>query len=505
MAAPVFPKTAVPFRTNPQSAPGAISFSAIISALSFAIDLTEGAVPGHALRTCILGMRIARAIKLPQPQSAALYRALMLKDIGCSSNAARMCQIVGGDDRIFKTNAKLIDWTRPHRPNFATLKLLWTQVLPSASALRRLLRIGRIAISQHHNNEEMIRLRCERGARIAEKLGLSTATAEAIHALDEHWDGSGYPQRLQGEAIPMLARILAIAQHLDAFASERTPQLAIQVMQERCGRWFDPALVEIVLELQRKGRLWTPSLPAKGVNGTRQFVLELESDQSEDVPSEQIDRICEAFADVVDAKSPFTYRHSVGVAEIATSLATVLLLPPDRVQLVRRAALLHDLGKLAIPNTILDKSGNLSAAEWDVVVQHPRLTREILARIEPFAELATIAGAHHEKLDGSGYPDKLTADQLSLEARIVSVADIYQALTERRPYRAGMSHAEAMNVLCRLAPQKLDPHCVAAIAIARDPRTVWIPTVAAPANQAPPRRKTPHRQAALPSHAISRA
>ena len=111
-----------------------------------------------------------------------------------------------------------------------------------------------------------------------------------------------------------------------------------------------------------------------------------------------------------------------------------------------------------------------------MVVQHPRLTREILSRIESFEELAEIAGSHHEKLDGSGYPDGLTGPQLSLEARIVAVADVYQALIERRPYRAGLSHAEAMTVLHRLAGQKLDAHCIAAVAIARDPWTVWTPT-----------------------------
>jgi putative nucleotidyltransferase with HDIG domain len=462
---------------NPQVA---ISFSEIISALSFAIDLTEGAVPGHALRTCILGMRIAEAISLPQDQHASLYHALLLKDVGCSSNASRMCQIVGGDDRVVKNGAKLQDWTQPHRPTLDTIKLLWTQVLPGASAVRRLARIGRIALTQHTNNREMIALRCERGANIVQKLGLSAATAEAVHALDEHWDGSGYPRRLRGESIPLLARILAIAQHLDVFACERSPKQAVEVMQLRSKRWFDPELVDVVADLDRKGTLWQQCLASDSPETIRQFVLDIDPAQSEGVGPDQIDRICEAFADVVDAKSPFTYRHSVGVADVASSIARVLQLPPDRAQLVRRAALLHDLGKLAISNTILDKPSDLEPAEWDAVVQHPRLTREILERIEPFAEIAVIAGAHHEKLDGTGYPDRLTAADLSLEARIVAVADIYRALTEGRSYRSGISHAEAVKILYRLAPHKLDPHCVAAVAVARDPLTVWTPTITAP-------------------------
>jgi putative nucleotidyltransferase with HDIG domain len=439
-------------------------------------------------------MRIAEALDLPADQTAALHHALILKDAGCSSNAARMCQIVGGDDRAMKNGAKLQDWTRPHRPTLSAVKLLWNHVLPQSSPLHRLARIGRIAVTQHRNNAEMISIRCERGAEIARKLGLSAETAKAIRALDEHWDGSGYPDRLKGTEIPLLARILSVAQHLDVFASERDRNTAIRVLRERSGRWFDPELVRVVSALDRKGRLWTQCLPADGSEIARQLVLDLEPTGSGRRHHSDVDRICEAFADIVDAKSPFTYRHSVGVAEAATSIATVLRLAPDRVQLVRRAALLHDLGKLAVPNTILDKAGHLTATEWDVVVQHPRLTREILSRIDSFAELAEIAGAHHEKLDGSGYPDGLTGTQLSLESRIVAVADVYQAMIERRPYRDGMSHVEAMKILYRLAGQKLDAHCIAAIGIARNPRTVRRP-IALPGNAAA--RRQPHLEPAF--------
>jgi len=441
----------------------AIAYSDLISALSFAIDLTEGAVPGHALRSCVLGMRIGVAAGLDSADLAALYYALLLKDIGCSSNAARMCQIVGGDDRAVKNGVKLVDWTLPHRPNLDTLKLLWKQVLPGASAVARALRIVWIGLRQHSNNEEMIAMRCERGAQIALQLGLSGKTSEAIHALDEHWDGKGYPRHLRGEEIPLLSRVLAVAQHLDVFATEKSPELAIAVLCDRNRRWFDPELVDVVLKLDEDGKLWSECLVTDPSTATRKIVLEMQPDLSHQIEADEIDRVCEAFAAVVDAKSPFTYRHSKGVADLAAELAGALCLSPERVQLVRRAALLHDLGKLAVPNTILDKSEDLTTDEWAIVAQHPRLTKEILARIDSFAELAEIAGAHHEKLDGSGYPDGLSGSQLCLEARIIAVADIYQALTEGRPYRAGMSHGEAMRTLTRLAPHKLDAHCVAAL------------------------------------------
>ena len=441
-----------------------ISFSEIISALSFAIDLTEGAVPGHALRTCLLGMRLAQQLGLPRRKLHALYYALLLKDIGCSSNAARLCQITGGDERAFKHTIKRDDWTAPHRPRRQMLSTLWSQVLPNSSRMRRGFRIVRLGLARHKTNQEMFALRCDRGAQIAHKLGLSDETSAAIHALDERWDGAGYPAQRMGRGIPQLARILAVAQHLDAFASEEGTGRAVEVLVQRSGTWFDPNLVLVAVQLDRAGTLWTGCRVADSHEALRAAVLAAEPVTGTGVGEQEIDAICEAFADVVDAKSPFTYRHSIGVAETSVLIASRLGLRPHRVQLVRRAALLHDLGKLSISNTILDKPGRLSEAEDRAVAEHARLTRRILLRIDSFAELAHIAGAHHERLDGSGYPDHMVADELSLEARIVAVADVYSAMTEARPYRKARTHAQALAELATLVPHRLDSRCVEALA-----------------------------------------
>ncbi len=234
-----------------------ISLSEIISSLSFALDLTEGAVAGHALRTCLLGMRLAEEAGVSRAEQRSLYYALLLKDVGCSSNAARMCEILGGgDDRVVKAGVKLEDWTQPHKPKLSTLRLLWNTVLPEANAWDRVAHIGRIGLTQHRNNEEMIALRCDRGASILRKLSMGDAAAEAVRALDEHWDGSGYPERRRGAAIPLLGRICAVAQHLDVFATERGATKALAVLSERSGQWFDPELVRMAFSLNAEGRLW---------------------------------------------------------------------------------------------------------------------------------------------------------------------------------------------------------------------------------------------------------
>jgi putative nucleotidyltransferase with HDIG domain len=441
-----------------------ISLAEILSALSFALDLTEGAVPGHALRSCLLGMRLAIKLGFAPDQLADLYYALLLKDVGCSSNAGRLCQIIGGgDERRVKAGVKLEDWTKPGQPKLSTLRLLWNTVSPDAGPIRRTAGILRIGLTQHRNNEEMIALRCDRGAHILRKLGLGEIAAEAVRGLDEHWDGSGYPERRIGSAIPIESRILAVAQHLDVFASEQGAAKAIEVLRDRSGRWFDPELVRIVEGLHRDGMLWWAALSDSPESRTREAVLDLAPDSVADLEASDIDLICEAFADVVDAKSSFTYRHSFGVTDAAGKIATKLGLTGQKRTLVHRAALLHDIGKLRVPNSILDKPGKLDPEEWRVVQEHPRLTREILSRIGPFEELAVIAGAHHEKLDGSGYPNRETAAQLSLEARVIAVADVYGALTEDRPYRPGMTAEQALQIIARDIPHKLDADCYEAL------------------------------------------
>ena len=459
---PGTPKLPNPAESSPEPL---LSLSEVISALSFAIDLTEGALPGHALRSCVLGMRIAARLCLPQPLANDLYYALLLKDVGCSSNAARVAQIVGGDDRIVKAGMKLEEWTNPRRVSLSSFVLLWRASMPGANPLRRLLRIVKIALHTDRNNMQLVAKRCERGAAIIRKLGFSDTVAAAVQSLDEHWDGRGYPKRLADSLIPLLARILAVAQHLDVFATARSPQVALEVLHERSGRWFDPQIVAVAAALDAEGTLWQ-GCSVDDHDITLEFVLSLSPAPQPPLAHQEIDRLCEAFADVVDAKSPFTYRHSLGVAEVAYHIARTLGLPQSRWQLVRRSALLHDLGKLSIPNSILDKAGDLSGEERAYLRQHAQLTRQILSRIRPFREIANIAGAHHEKLDGSGYPDHLTASDLPIEARILAVADMYRALTEHRPYRLGLSHAQVMRVLRRDTPQKLDPNVVEALDLA---------------------------------------
>ncbi len=151
-------------------------------------------------------------------------------------------------------------------------------MLPDAGVVGRTAGILKIGLTQHRNNEEMITLRCDRGAHILRKLGFGDDAAEAVRGLDEHWDGSGYPERRMGNTIPLESRILAVAQHLDVFASERGTDEAMKVLRERSGRWFDPELVRAAEGLHRDGSLWREALRDTPEDETRGAALELGPD-----------------------------------------------------------------------------------------------------------------------------------------------------------------------------------------------------------------------------------
>ena len=433
--------------------PGTIRLSEVVSALSTALDLTEGQPMGHAIRSCILGMRIAEELRLSPHECCDLYYALLLKDSGCSTNAARMHQILGSDDIKAKREVKFEDWTKF---SLSGLRYALRNVLPGRSLIRRLWRSAELGLQQKHNNAEMIGARCERGADIARQVGMSETTAQAIHSLDEHWNGGGYPDGKKGNEIPLLARIMNVSQTLEVFASGRSPAEAVKVISQRSGTWFDPEIARIVRSLKNDDSLWLRVLS----ENAREYALQMEPGVAVAASPQRIDDLCLAFAQVIDAKSPYTYNHSMGVARAAVAIAEGLALSPQTITLVRRAALLHDIGKLSVSNAILEKPSRLNDEEWKVMRAHPVYTRLILQTISGFEHLAFVAAAHHERLDGTGYPDGLGADDLPLTARIICVADVYQALTENRPYRQGLSLEETDAIMDKLIPNGLDPDCL---------------------------------------------
>jgi putative nucleotidyltransferase with HDIG domain len=431
--------------------PGSIRLSEVVGALSYALDLTEGEPPGHAVRSCLIGMRLAQELELDARSRSDLFYALLLKDAGCSANSARMAALFGADDHVAKRTSKRIDWAGK-LPAF-----LWSArtVAPGGSMRDRALRLKAIE-DEGEVTRSLMRARCDRGAEIALLIGLTSETAEAIRALDEHWDGGGQPRGLRGEEIPLPARILCLAQTVEIFHGDGGVAAAWDVARKRSGGWFDPALVDALGACLRDAA-FCASLGDDDVSVWEPEDRLLHADDA------RLDMIAIAFAGVIDAKSPWTYQHSDRASVIAASLASALGADADTLSRVRRAGLLHDVGKLAISNRILDKPGPLTAAEAALMREHPLFTAQILERIPGFRELAPVASAHHERLDGRGYPRGLTGHDLDMPMRVLAVVDVYEAVTSKRPYRAAMSSEQALAILRAEVPAQLDAAAVAAL------------------------------------------
>jgi putative nucleotidyltransferase with HDIG domain len=193
---------------------------------------------------------------------------------------------------------------------------------------------------------------------------------------------------------------------------------------------------------------------------------------------EQLDRVAEAFARVIDAKSPYTASHSAGVATYAQAIGAAMGMDLTQQRDMRRAGMLHDIGKLAVSSRILDKPGKLTEDEFAQMREHTRYTLRILERVHCFRHLAGIAASHHERLDGSGYHRGLSAFDLPRPARILAVADVFDALTADRPYRDAMPLEQALGIVREQAGSGLCPAAVAGLEAALSEEPEFVATLA---------------------------
>jgi HD-GYP domain-containing protein (c-di-GMP phosphodiesterase class II) len=288
----------------------------------------------------------------------------------------------------------------------------------------------------------------------------SEGVAAGIQNLDEHWDGGGQPLGLAGDAIPIYARIALLAQVVDVFQTANGIEAAQREVAGRAGGWFDPRLAAAFARVAAQPEFWE-TLRSDSLQQTI-FALE-PAQRSTLVDEDYLDDIAAAFAQVIDSKSPYTSGHSERVTLFADLVAEQMAFAAERRRWLKRAALLHDIGKLGVSNSILDKPGKLDAAEWEAMKQHAAHSETILSRIAAFGDLAGVAGAHHERLDGKGYPRGLAGEEIVLETRIITCADIFDALTAERPYRAAMPISKALGIMSEMVGTQIDADCFAAL------------------------------------------
>lgn len=443
---------------HPQPVTDQLTLSELIAALSRALDITEGQPPGHCIRVCWIGVHIAKEMEMPEQEIWDLYYTLLLKDLGCSSNAARICELYMTDDLSFKRNYKTVSSSLPQVVRF---------VLKNTGLKKGLAERFKTVFNVMQNGEdlsrELIQTRCDRGAEIAHRLRFSDAVSEGIRCLDEHWDGGGKPAQLSQEDLPVFSRIALLSQVVDVFHESSDRENAIQEVKLRSGTWFDPAIVAVFEKVAQREAFWL-GIEADDVHAQ---ILSLEPAAcAVEVDDDYLDEIAAAFGEVVDSKSPYTAGHSERVALYTDIIAKELGFDEGLRRWLKRGALLHDVGKLGVSNSILDKPGKLDEEEWVAMRKHPVYTEEILSKISAFSELARVSGAHHERMDGKGYPKGLVGDEITMATRVITTADIFDAITADRPYRAAIPVDKALSIMEESLDVAIDRECFAALKLA---------------------------------------
>ena len=434
----------------------------LLAGLSLVTDLGMGFPPDEAMRSCVVATHLARRMALPSETTACAYYAALLQHAGCTAYSHETAALWGGNDIAVNSAGSRTDFNRPGE--------IFGKLLPE---IARGTGVGRARVAVvlvtrgQRFGVESNRAGCEVAAAVAERIGLPSGVGESLHHIFEWWNGKGAPGRLKGEAIALPARVVQVASAGVLFHSLGGTDLALAAVKQRAGSSLDPSVAEAFL---RHG----PELLAETASGDPlQDVLGAESEPRRVVSEPGIDDVARAFGDMVDLKSPFLHGHASGVAELAERAAKELRL--DDVAAVRRAALLHDVGRAAVPSGVWDKPGPLSSSEWEQVRLHPYHSERILSRTGALAQLAQLAGFHHEGLDGSGYHRQATAPSIPVEARVIAAADAYQAMTQDRPHRPALAPNVAAAEIVGGTSEALDPEVVRTVLEAAGHERVQVP------------------------------
>jgi HD-GYP domain-containing protein (c-di-GMP phosphodiesterase class II)/DNA-binding CsgD family transcriptional regulator len=413
-----------------------VRLAEVIAALSLATDLGMGQPMEKALRTALLAVGLGAELGYDQPVLSDTYYLALLWHVGCTADAYDFSAWVGGDDIAFRSvSAALPSASMPE-----TLRHMVDNVGKGRPFPQRLGLVTTMLVGGQQRFRKVVANHCDAAVILAHRLGLRPEVSIGLGQLFERWDGKGEPAGLGGDQLSPAFRVVQVAHDAEIFERLRGAHAATAVIMQRRGGAYDPVVCDAFVQ--------APALLAEfPTSSVWNDALQAEPPPQLCIPEPRLDELALAFAEFADLKSPFTLGHSSGVSRIADAAAQVLGWRASERAAVRRGALLHDLGRTGVPNGIWDKAGKLSSAEFERVRLHPYYTERILSQSRVLAPLASSAGAHHERLDGSGYHRGSGAGQLPLPARLIAAADVYQAMSQGRPHRPALVPEEARRQL----------------------------------------------------------
>ena len=424
----------------------------LVGALSLATDLGTGQPLEHALRTAVLAVRLGELAEASAQELADAYYVALLHASGCTSNSHEATQLFG-EDIVHRAAFFLIDPADPEQ----VLAFYRTHVGPGRPTEVRE-RMIEAALSNPTRARESFAAMCEVAQRFARRLELGPRVEAALEYVFARWDGKGLPREVGGEALPLPARLLHVARDYSLFLSAAGAADARTVLEHRAGAAYDPRLAELAVR-HFDG-------VCADLDDTRMWEHALESEPFPHVSlaGDGIDAGFTALAALAGLKSPWFREHSTGVADLAEAAAWRLDLPAETVSFLRRAALAADLGRVGVSNAIWEKPGPLGFGEWERVRLHPHFTERAFAQSRALAPIGLLAGAHHERADGSGYHRGTRGSALEKTGRILAAADCYAAMRSARPYRPALEPAAAETELRREVEEgRLDGEAVDAV------------------------------------------
>ena len=404
-------------------------------ALSLATDLGTGQPMEHGLRTCWLSLAVSEALGLDAATRSCVYYVALLRFVGCTSDASETAVLAGGDDVAFNSTMAPMLNAQPGE----SMRYFMHHLAEDLPMHRRVALVAR-AMADPGMGRRSLSAHCEVGARLAARLGMVEPVGVALAHAYERWDGKGFPAGLAGSDVPVAVRVVAAARDAELWARRAGWPAAADVLVHRRDRAYDPSVVDALLE---GGERWLAEIG----DDPCAAVLDAEPAPLLTIGPSGLDAALAAVADFTDLKSPCLRGHSTGVARLAVAATSAAGAADAEAATVGRAALVHDVGRVGIPNGIWDRPGPLSTEQWERVRLHPYLSERVLRRCELLAPFADVAARHHERADGSGYHRGVTGDQLDRGARLLAAADAYHAMTEDRPHRPAFTEADAASRL----------------------------------------------------------
>lgn len=439
-----------------RAATAGVRLADLMAALSIATDLGMGQPLETALCSCVVAMRLGESLRLDDSRLHDVYYLSLMRYIGCNADADAIAALFGDELALRHDFAILDPGSTPEVLGVITRYLRQTNANEPPYRVAGL--VVRSLLTLPQLTRESFAGHCEVAQRLATRMGFSGSLIDCLGQIYERWDAKGLPRKLKDEEVATAVLVVTLAQDAVVWMRIGGLDAAVATVRKRSGGAYQPRMAAHFCARA------APIMAGVDIEPTWESVLDLEPGARDYLTEEGFDRSCEALADFADLKSPYALGHSTAVAALAAGAGRRCGLPEIDVRQLRRAGLLHDIGRVGVSAAIWGKEGTLSEREWEQVRLHAYYTERVLARPAPLERIGALASLHHERMDGSGYHRAVAGHTLSLAGRILATADVYRAMLEQRPHRPPLAPEQAVDELRREARAgRLDADAVDAV------------------------------------------